>query len=236
MRKMARKHGKNHHRPSHRSRKTAIEQIYYTIVHFLQKHPIIFAACCVAIAVYIIQPTTYERDILGEANDLILSPVQTFFDFKPYEMDIEASRSALLQLNSIRVKNGLKPLSFDERAYRLALDRAKDMSEYQYLDHVNPYTGSYPDGMKKAYGFSSGEYVAENCYGKATGPYNDINQALSSWMESRGHRFNLMYPNHTGGAIACYDGYWVFLGVNSERFGEGKHTAAEGLAYWNTGI
>lgn len=57
---------------------------------------------------------------------------------------------------------------------------------------------------------------------------------LSAWMGSKGHRYNLLYPHHTGAAIAGYDGYWVFLGVNQERFGEGKHTAAEGFAYWNS--
>ena len=53
-------------------------------------------------------------------------------------------------------------------------------------------------------------------------------------MTSRGHRYNLLYPSHIGGAIACYRGYCVFLGLNHDRFGEGCNTGEEGMAFWNS--
>ena len=56
-------------------------------------------------------------------------------------------------------------------------------------------------------------------------------------MESRGHRYNLLYPSHILGVAACYKGACVFLGANKEYYGLGFGpctTGAEGTAYWET--
>jgi uncharacterized protein YkwD len=150
---------------------------------------------------------------------------------------LEDSRKSIEYINSIRTKNGLNTLRFDQRVYNIALARVNDMDKYGYLDHTNPQTGTCPDSIKIQYGLNQNEYVAENAYGFPSGGsyFNGIEKdAIDSWMTSKGHRNNLLYP-HIGGAIACSNGgHCVFLGLNGDRFGEGCYTAAQGIAYWNS--
>jgi hypothetical protein len=54
---------------------------------------------------------------------------------------------------------------------------------------------------------------------------------VDGWMQSTGHRMNLLSYEHVAGSVACYGGYCVFLGLNHSSFGEGCYTAAEGQAY-----
>ena len=89
------------------------------------------------------------------------------------------------------------------------------------------------DNIKQRFGLSLGEYLAENAYGMY-GANARPREAIDTWMTSRGHRYNLLYPTHSAGAVACYGGYCVFLGLNRERFGEGCKTGAEGMAFWES--
>lgn len=169
-------------------------------------------------------PTTSSIRITS-TRTLVSSPSYT---------TIEKARQMLSIINGIRQENGVAALSFDERVYRLALARTNDMVQYQYMDHVNPVTGSCAYSMKSQFGFGGNEYVAENAYGDSRAYYEGIERnAISSWMNSRGHRFNLLYP-HTAGSVVCSDGYCVFLGLNQNHFSEGCHTGAEGMAFWNS--
>lgn len=147
---------------------------------------------------------------------------------------IEKAREIVVHINSLRQSQGVNALRFDDRVYNIALARTQDMVRYQYMDHVNPTTGACPDNMKLQYGFNSNEYLAENAYGGPVGYSGNIERdALNCWMGSRGHHYNLFYP-HSAGALVCSNGYCVFLGLNNDRFGEGCHTGAEGMAFWNS--
>ncbi len=155
--------------------------------------------------------------------------------YTPYSSE-EDSKEAIGYVNELRKSNGKKSIKFDERVYKLALARAKDMSENKYLDHTNPQTGECPDNMKKEFGLSPNEYVAENAYGDPNFQLWSSSEieAIDSWMGSRGHRYNLMYNTHIGGAVACYRSMCTFLGLNHDMFGMGCHTGEEGMAYWAT--
>jgi len=145
------------------------------------------------------------------------------------------------RLNEIRKSYGKNTISWDNRAYELAVARSKDMYEKDYMDHTSP-TGECPENMKKDYGFNSNEYLAENAggmsyYSKGS-VAGDCDEALDSWLSSRGHRYNLLYGNHKSGAIGCYYELCVFLGVHNDFYGLGGggecYYASEGEAYWNT--
>ncbi|MBS3124343.1 hypothetical protein J4437_06990 [Candidatus Woesearchaeota archaeon] len=143
------------------------------------------------------------------------------------------SQEAFAYLNTLRSENGLPQLKWDDRVYDLGIERTKDMDEYRYLDHTNPVTGECPDKIKQRFGLSPREYVAENAYGMY-GANALPREAIDSWMTSRGHKYNLLYPTHIAGAVSCYEGYCVFLGLNIDRFGEGCFTGAEGISFWNS--
>ncbi len=154
------------------------------------------------------------------------SVIQIEYNYKSSEED---SKQAIDYLNKIRKQNGKSEILFDKRVFELAVARAKDMREYNYLDHTNPYTGTCPDNMKTSYGISSYEYVAENAFGNpqySEGSCTEIQmrpmtEAIDDWMTSRGHRYNLLYDTHIAGAVGCYKNMCTFLGLNRDRFGEG---------------
>lgn len=150
-----------------------------------------------------------------------------------HETTIEDSKRFIEELNKIRQKHGKKSISFDGRVYNLAMARAKDMAENHYLDHTNPETGECPYTMKAKYGIMTYEDVAENGIG-ASGASFSYNYALNDWLESRGHRYNLLYDNHISGAYASYGGYGTFLGLNHDEFGKGCSTAKQGIQFWQT--
>ncbi len=139
-------------------------------------------------------------------------------------------------INQKRTENGKDPITHDPRVYELALARVQDMHEYQYFDHTNPYTGTCPYNIKSDYGLKSHENVAENAslFGTETHPTTrnpDHIAIIDGWMDSTGHRINLLSYEHVAGSVACYGGFCVFLGLNHGLYGEGCYTAAEGMAY-----
>lgn len=85
----------------------------------------------------------------------------------------------------------------------MALEKAKDMSKNNYFDHNSPTYGSPFDMMKK-FGISY-SYAGENiAMGQQT-----PEEVMKDWMNSEGHRKNIMSPNFTLIGIGYYNGYWV---------------------------
>jgi uncharacterized protein YkwD len=140
-------------------------------------------------------------------------------------------------LNELRRSERINSLEWDERAYNLAVARSKDMYERNYFDHVTP-EGECAETMKTGYGFKNYEYLAENAggmtYYAGGSVVGNCDEALDGWLNSRGHRYNLMYYGHVSGAIGCYNHICIFYGVNHDEFGSTCTTGAEGLAFWNS--
>jgi len=142
---------------------------------------------------------------------------------------IEDSRAALEWINEIRVDNGSAPIKFDERAYWLAMHQCKDMEDYNYYYHTNPETLEWVASWKADYGFYEDEYPVDNlaCNTIFTyANYNDENlyseveaYAITGWIESPGHYYNLVYPHHKSGAFVIYRDTAVFIGVNTDGYG-----------------
>jgi len=155
---------------------------------------------------------------------------------KPQQSTETQAVSTIEYVNKLREQNGKNPISHDSRVFQLALARTKDMYDYNYLDHTNPQTGTCPYNMKSNFGLQSNENVAENAYlstinGKPSLYNPSLNEVVDGWMESTGHRMNLLSYEHIGGSVACYGGYCVFLGLNHGNYGEGCYTAVEGKKY-----
>lgn len=168
-------------------------------------------------------------------NQLVTPSIPIFVSLNQFT-SLEDSKKSIDYINSKRVEIGVSAIQFDSRVYNLGMARVNDMDEYGYMDHTNPQTGSCADSIKTQYGLSSSEYVAENAFGFDSSGHYSVgleNEAVDSWITSRGHRYNLLYP-HFAGAVTCSNrGHCVFLGLNNDRFGEGCHTGAQGMAYWN---
>jgi len=185
-------------------------------------------------------------DVVGEENlqkvKEVSSNIADTFKIEPEQK--EECMEAFDYVNQLRKQHGKKTIMWDDNAYRLAVDRSKDMYENNYFDHTSP-AGKCPANMKQDYNL--GKYtLAENIGAQYSG-YSDFSMSfdyaiepkeqVDGWMDSRGHRYNLLYDTHVIGAIGCYHGVCVFLGGHTSQWGLGAggcSTGAEGEAYWVT--
>lgn len=106
-------------------------------------------------------------------------------------------------VNQERSKAGLRPLSSNSALTAMALDKAKDMYNNGYFDHTSPTYGSPFDMMSK-YGIRY-SYAGENIAKGQQTP----EAVMKAWMNSTGHRQNILSPNFTQIGVAFYNGEWV---------------------------
>jgi uncharacterized YkwD family protein/spore coat assembly protein SafA len=117
--------------------------------------------------------------------------------------------SQVIQLtNQERAKNGLKPLAADWQLSRIARYKSADMRDKNYFSHTSPTYGS-PFTMMKNFGVNY-RSAAENIAAGQRTP----NEVVQSWMNSPGHRKNILSPayTHTGVGHATggnYGHYWT---------------------------
>ncbi|NEW09750.1 LysM peptidoglycan-binding domain-containing protein [Paenibacillus sp. SYP-B3998] len=106
-------------------------------------------------------------------------------------------------VNQERTNAGLKPLATDKSLSAMALDKAKDMYNNHYFDHTSPTFGS-PFNMMTSYGIQY-SYAGENiAMGQQT-----PQAVMNAWMNSTGHRQNILSPNYTKIGVGYYNNEWV---------------------------
>ncbi|WP_261300694.1 CAP domain-containing protein [Paenibacillus andongensis] len=106
-------------------------------------------------------------------------------------------------VNQERAKAGLRPLTSNSALTAMALDKAKDMYNNGYFDHTSPTYGS-PFDMMSTYGIRY-SYAGENIAKGQQTP----EAVMQAWMNSTGHRQNILSPNFTQIGVAYYNGEWV---------------------------
>lgn len=106
-------------------------------------------------------------------------------------------------VNQERAKAGLKSLQKDSALSNMALDKAKDMYNSNYFSHISPNYGS-PFDMMQDYGIRY-SYAGENIAKGQTSP----EEVMQDWMNSTGHRKNILNPHYTKIGVAYYNGEWV---------------------------
>lgn len=118
--------------------------------------------------------------------------------------DSSAYAQQVLDLvNQERSKAGLNALSMDGELSKMAMAKAKDMYDNNYFDHNSPTHGS-PFDMMKEFGItyqSAGENIAKG----QTSP----SQVMKDWMNSPGHKANILNKSYTHIGIAFYNNEWV---------------------------
>ncbi len=112
--------------------------------------------------------------------------------------------------NKERQKNGLAPLKADPSLSRVAQAKTNDMNAKRYFSHTSPTYGS-PFDMMRDFGVTyrtAGENIA---MGQPT-----AQQVVNAWMNSEGHRKNILSPNYTniGVGFTKTGNYWsqMFIG------------------------
>ncbi|MEK3720492.1 CAP domain-containing protein [Paenibacillus sp. FSL H8-0034] len=115
----------------------------------------------------------------------------------PYEQQI------LQLVNKQRTDAGLGALMMDDKLSQMALAKAQDMYNNNYFDHNSPTYGS-PFQMMDKFQISyntAGENIAKG----QTSP----EQVMNDWMNSPGHRANILNNTYTKIGVGYYNGEWV---------------------------
>jgi uncharacterized protein YkwD len=119
--------------------------------------------------------------------------------------------------NAHRAEAGLGALKLDAQLNAAAKAKLDDMFAKQYFEHVSP-SGAGPADVVTAAGYA---YIAvgENL---ALGNYKDDKTLVQAWMDSPGHRANILAANYTEIGIAVgkgtYEGQTTWLAV--QEFGK----------------
>ncbi|HUP48603.1 MAG TPA: CAP domain-containing protein [Thermoanaerobaculia bacterium] len=108
--------------------------------------------------------------------------------------------SVIAEMNLQRAASGLPPLRQDDRLDRAADMRMRDMEELQYWAHVAP-DGRSPFATLRPTGYDF-RYAGENL---ASG-FETAEVLVQSWMESKGHRENILSPLYRDCGVAVIDG------------------------------
>lgn len=142
----------------------------------------------------------------------VVKPTEPAAPAQPESAEFNTAYEAevLRLVNIERAKNGLSPLTMDDGAVKVAHLRAKEI--VQNFSHTRP-DGSSCFTAANAFGVSyrtAGENIA---YGYAT-----PEQVVNGWMNSDGHRKNILSASFTKIGIGCYESrgvlYWsqFFIG------------------------
>jgi uncharacterized protein YkwD len=108
--------------------------------------------------------------------------------------------TVLAEMNAYRARAGVAPLQFDPRLNLAAEDRMRDMEDLGYWAHDAP-DGRSPFVWLKPHGYdfkSAGENLA-------TG-FETVEVLVRGWMESPGHRDNILSMDYDDVGIAVIDG------------------------------
>jgi uncharacterized YkwD family protein len=119
------------------------------------------------------------------------------------QTSIHYDQEVFQYVNAERAKVGLPALIMDDALSNMALVKAQDLYNNRYFDHNSPTYGS-PFEMMDHFQISykvAGENIAK---GQPT-PV----KVMKDWMNSAGHRANIVNKSFTKIGIAYYKGTWA---------------------------
>ena len=129
---------------------------------------------------------------------LLVAVLLAFRAFASDANEINAANVVAL-MNDYRAEAGLPPLHLDPSLTRAAEARMNEMAEGEWWAHVSPEGSSPFVHIPIDYDYA---FAAENL---AAG-FDTAGLLVQSWMESPGHRTNILGANYADCGIAVLDG------------------------------
>lgn len=116
------------------------------------------------------------------------------------QQDAITAESVLALMNHYRAGNQLPPLLTEKRMMDAAEDRMRDMEDLGYWAHLSPEGRSPFFWLKlRSYRFTrAGENLARG--------FETTEMLVSTWMDSPGHRANILCDEFNNVGIALIDG------------------------------
>lgn len=108
--------------------------------------------------------------------------------------------TVLRELNASRTKYALAPFVIDPRLELAAGDRMEDMEELGYWAHISP------DGRSPFLWLARRGYPLRTAGENLATGFETAEVLVDAWMESRGHRANILSPEYDNVGIAIIDG------------------------------
>ncbi|MFP7285071.1 CAP domain-containing protein [Shouchella clausii] len=105
--------------------------------------------------------------------------------------------------NHIRAYHGLSSFEWSEEVADVAYLHSKDMHDEQYFDHVSPVKGNLADR------FNAGEVPFAMAGENIALKYVDGIAATEGWLNSEGHRVNLLHEEFTFLGVGVYEDYYT---------------------------
>lgn len=125
------------------------------------------------------------------------------------EAELAFAAEAARLINLERTGRGLAPLAWDDAVAQVAFEHSLDMQDRGYFDHVTP-DGDDPGDRLATAGIPTMGWAENIARGQATPA-----SAVSSWMNSTGHRNNILAPGLTHAGLGVRLGlggpWWTHL-------------------------
>ncbi|WP_413575486.1 CAP domain-containing protein [Bdellovibrio sp. HCB290] len=100
--------------------------------------------------------------------------------------------------NTQRVANGLAALAYCQACTQMAFEQSKDMSDRGYFDHTRPDESFYSRCTRFGLSSGCGENIAQG-YAPS--------QVVQGWMESPGHRANILNQSYRSFGVGLHNGF-----------------------------
>ena len=160
-------------------------------------------------------PTTGEDDTTvtppaSDDNTVVTPPTveDTTTDNTTNESDkfmAQVEQAIFNKVNEERVKAGVAPLSYNTTMEKYARIKSQDMGDNNYFSHTD-LNGDYITAKMKADGVSYKSWGENIAYlgGYGTDPTVLADQFMTNWMNSSGHRKNILSTDFTSIGVGVY--------------------------------
>jgi len=151
--------------------------------------------------VFIVVPAFgQEARLITSVRPVAINPSNTATPVEPNDIE----KRAFEQTNVVRVKNGLRPLTWDADVCRMARIHSESMSRNRYFSHVTPEGMRLPDRARAA-GILKFSTLGENI--AYSNGYDDPGAYIvEQWMQSSKHRANILSNEFRAMAIGSFVG------------------------------
>jgi len=182
---------------------------------------IIAALAAILVYLKVIPLSGFSLDEIEKSGDTVIENIKKEILNPPPLRALRESQQALLTqvgtfkwTNIQRANNGLAPLAENTKLNSAAARKVQDMFNRQYFEHVSP-DGKNIGDLVESVGY---EYitVGENL---ALGNYKDDQELVQAWMDSPGHRANILSTKFTEIGVAVgrglFEGKQTWLAVQA---------------------
>jgi uncharacterized protein YkwD len=148
----------------------------------------------------------------GNSNNLSVKKNTSVQVQAEVAFDAAAEIAIVKIVNEERAAVGLPPLSIDPRLREAAREHSRDMGEIGFFDHTSPVKGKakFTDRIK-GQGLAKFGTAGENI-AMIGGNKNRAEQFMNMWMNSSGHRANILGEDYN------YIGVGVYVTANGEVY------------------